>query len=406
MDLDKLIKSKYFCVLPFVRQTILYDGDYRICCYSGTEHLEYAEDNVRAFNTDQLKQIRQSLLREEFPNICRDCKKLADVGLTSPAQIETEHWVEGPPMREKLMSVINDFTAGIDILPTWLDVRYSNVCNLKCRTCNGANSSAIQAEYNKISKFYTDDKIGYHPIKQVQDHKFPTVDKQLFGIYFAGGEPFLDENILNFLETWPDPSTSIVISSNLTIINEKLINSLTRFENITIMASIDAHGALNDYIRNGSKFNQLIDNIEQLSAIPNVQVSIHSVLNMINIFDMDKLVVYLKDRFPNLVHKIASVANEEHLYVNCLPYELRNQALESLDRIIQLANNHTFASGSEIKLNVEAAIYNLTQQNFNADGFDRFIKYSQMFDKLRDENLSIVVPQYAPYYNVQNNTSS
>ena len=163
------------------------------------------------------------------------------------------------------------------------------------------------------------------------------------------------------------------------------------------MVSIDAYGLLNTYIRNGSDWDQLVDNLHKISRLNTSWICIGSVLNMYNIFDIHQLVNYIRQNFPNMLQKIQFVSNEPELDIRCLPYELRDQAIQSLESIIGLTKDNSY---------VIEVINLLKLDNYNPEGFANFIRYAKIFDINRNENLASLIPQYAPYYNVQNNTSN
>lgn len=392
MDVDNLLESRHFCILPFTRQTLWYDGNYKLCCHTGGLDIDQDTNNVRSFNSEQYQRIRQAFVNNEFPAECQGCQRLTEQNLTSPGYAETQGWLSDPDKRQQAVKVIEKFQAGDNLLPQMLDIRYSNVCNLKCRTCNPANSSAIQAEYQRIPEQQRDKKFYVGPIKQKYNHTFPAVDEHLFRLYFAGGEPLIEQYNLDFLEQWQDCDTDVIINTNLTVLNDKILNLLAKFKHISLIVSIDGTGTVNDYIRNGSKFDIVIKNLDTVYNMSNMDITINTVLNMYNIFNIDDLVLFVKEKYPRVFSKLSiqPVVVEEELFLDCLPTELRPEALTHLK---------TALTHSPENINVLQDSIRVVESNqFNQLGFEQFIKYAHMYDNMRGESLPDIVPQYQPYY--------
>lgn len=392
MNVDNLLESRHFCILPFIRQTLWYDGTFKLCCYAGGTELEKADSNVNAFNTDQLKKIRQTFLNNKFPSECSGCKNLVDAGLTAPAQFETQGWIGDPDKRALVDSTLADASLDHDLTPQMLDIRYSNVCNLKCRTCNPYNSSAIQAEYNKLVKVYNISKFHSGQIKQKYKHVFSNIDHNLSRIYFAGGEPLVEEYNLEFLKTYTNTDTEIIINTNLTVLTNEVIELFKKFRHIILNVSIDGVGEVNDYIRYGSNFSTIQKNLNRVQEFNNIRVTVCYVLNMYNIFNTLDTILFLKNNYPQLLLNLSiqKVCDEKELFLECLPPELRPEAIAVLTQSIVESPKNSSVLTDSIKL--------LESSNFNLDEFKNFIRYSKILDQQRNQLLVDVVPQYQLYY--------
>lgn len=392
MDVDNLLESRHFCILPFVRQTLWYDGTFKLCCYAGGLELEEADSNISAFNTDQIKKIRQTFLNNNFPPECSGCKKLVDAGLTAPAHFETQGWIGDLEKRASVDTTLISAKLNQDLTPQMLDIRYSNVCNLKCRTCNPYNSSAIQAEYNKLVKVYDIPKFHPGQIKQKYKHVFSNVDHNLSRIYFAGGEPLVEEYNIEFLKTYTNTDTEIIINTNLTVLTDEVVELFKKFRHIILNVSIDGVGAVNDYIRHGSHFNNIEQNLNQIQHLDNIKITVCYVLNMYNVFNTLDTILFLKNNYPQLLLNLSiqKVCDEKELFLECLPLELRPEAIEILEKsIVETPKNSSILSDG---INI------LKHSEFNSQEFENFIKYSKILDQQRNQSLVDIVPQYQLYY--------
>jgi sulfatase maturation enzyme AslB (radical SAM superfamily) len=389
MNIQQLVESKSFCILPFVRQTLWYDGSYKLCCYAGGSTIEQANTSQESFNTPELKQIRNSFLRQEFPTQCQGCKTLTDNGLVSPAYNENQGWFADPVKQQAAIDVIDQALLGQDLLPQMLDIRYSNVCNLKCRTCNPYNSSAIQAENNNM-QLTSEKKFPIHPTKQKYNHAFPKTDDRLFRLYFAGGEPLIEQYNLDFLAHWTTVDTPIIINTNLTVLSNTVLELFKKFNNITLNVSIDAYGKLNDYIRHGSNFNTIINNLNSVTQLPNITVTFNTVLNNYNVFDISTLAKFFNDHYNHIPWSIQPVCDEQELFLECLPYELRQDAIDTLEQTLELVPDNSNIINDSITV--------LKSNVLDRINFNNFIKYAKLLDTRRGECLIDLVPQYKSYY--------
>jgi sulfatase maturation enzyme AslB (radical SAM superfamily) len=238
---------------------------------------------------------------------------------------------------------------------------------------------------NDIKKF----NVGQ--IKQKYDRNIDDVDDELFRIYFAGGEPLLEQYNLNFLETYRNLDTEIIINTNLTVVNDRIIQILSKFKNVTLMVSLDGIAAVNDYIRYGSNFENIIENIRTVNKLENVQIVVNFVLNMYNVFDIKNFFQYFETNFPELFSRIciSPVCNETELFLECMPQELRKPAIDVLKSCLSLSGRNQYILQDSIKI--------LEQDNFNQAEFNNFIKYSLALDKIRNQSLISVIPQFGPY---------
>ena len=155
----------------------------------------------------------------------------------------------------------------------------SSKCNLKCIICFNWNKK--------------ENKINIHNIPYSKCEK----------LVIQGGEPFLyPEDMIEMINRISFDSIQII--SNGTIINEKILALLNTYKNTQITFSIDGIGTTNDYVRFGSNFTSLIDNIKFITnKYKNIKYNISytaTILNSINIskylsklFELTKLKIYV-----------------------------------------------------------------------------------------------------------------
>ena len=85
-----------------------------------------------------------------------------------------------------------------DFKMRYLDIRFSNLCNMKCRTCGSGYSSQWEIEDAKEGFKFNDPKneVDVSRIQQDLYDQIPNLQRA----YFAGGEPLITEDHYELLE--------------------------------------------------------------------------------------------------------------------------------------------------------------------------------------------------------------
>lgn len=179
-----------------------------------------------------------------------------------------------------------------------LDIRLNNICNFKCRMCSEYFSSAIQQE--TIELYGNNAVLGFEKIslesttKQIKDQRLekilPFVTRDIERIYFAGGEPLITSEhyeILDRLIEIENIDLAINYNTNLSKLSYKqsyVIDRWRQFIDVTVGASIDASGAVAEYMRHGTVWNDIISNIHAIKKhVPHVKLQIDSTVSSLTI---------------------------------------------------------------------------------------------------------------------------
>lgn len=216
------------------------DGQYRLCCVSLEPN---NKENIRTHTPDQWQEseivikTKEQLARDEWPDACIKCKSQEELGLESK--------------RIKARS----FGPGI----SHLDLRLGNSCNLKCLSCWNQSSSSIAEEEIEMKRagIPIANALDVSNISWADPDSFKKFENlPLQEVYFTGGEPMMVKHLPDFLERL-DPSTHIRFSTNCTIWNPKLEKILRKFHIVTMSLSLDAVDKKIEYIRYGSKWDEV-----------------------------------------------------------------------------------------------------------------------------------------------------
>jgi len=286
-SLSKLPKNA--CAYPFKSAMLMHGVDATPCCRFHNRFLgEGDRQHVDTFDAS-FADIRETMMRNEWHPGCFKCK----------ADEETK----GSSMRTEADEFFSDFTD--DVKLEYLEITVGRLCNLKCMSCGPDFSHTWDDDSIKL-KMETAETIKKLKSKQELDLDDINVDmlRDLRYIKVTGGEPFLHRQFLNFVVRLADaglaPNIQIEIFTNCTWWPKKTdYNALLQFKHITISASIDAYGGVNDALRAPSKWEQVEATLDKWIAMRSeypgkVTVKTATTVNVVNAAYMFEFVYWAK----------------------------------------------------------------------------------------------------------------
>ena len=281
--------SDTFCILPYIHFYTEPKGEVKPCCIAGgfDEPLNLKTMSIEeTFNSPQMKQLRKDMENGKRNKVCDVCYKREDATGHSP-RIDTFNknplWKK-PELAEDY-SVPSDFQH--------IDIRFSNLCNFKCRMCNHDFSSNW---YEDMKKIRPDNVRGTKVLKAsetIVEDLIPHLSK-VKSFYFAGGEPLImpeHYKVLKYLhDTFPKKEfyisddenlkaidISIHYNTNLSVIKydeQSLIDIWKSFKQVFLSISCDGIGDVGEYQRTGfntKKFEENMKIIKKYFRPQNVQ---------------------------------------------------------------------------------------------------------------------------------------
>jgi len=377
-----ILSSKNFCILPFVHAHISTTGQSQVCCMSEESFGNVKElgiSQVYSKNNQKLTSFRKNMLDHGLPDSCINCSRPESFGNTS-------HRITSNKMFGHLLNDIDDLVNNEKIF-LW-DVRFSNLCNLKCRMC-GPHASTRIAEEQKIDTvlikpFYEYNEFFEFFIKNI-DH--------VTEFYFCGGEPLMmDEHyrVLDLLIEHKKFDVAIRYNSNLTTLKLKdknVIDYWQQFKNVKVSASIDAGWEQLSYIRHGADWDTILDNLSTIRYnTSHVELILGVAVNILNAFHIFRMYKYLVNRHLIQPSEIYFIPVSGNMGLSCLPKLIKEQV-----------NVHWQEELTEIKeQNVIDSATALLQAMNSADNYymlPNFIAEVKNLDKKRNENFVEVFPE-------------
>ena len=371
--------TKPLCYAPWINLLRKNKKGYAPCCVSDRRQFDSFEEYQ---NSEWLNDIKKTMLKNEWPPACNYCKKKEEQNIESDR-----------PMYDKYYNGMNSDFETIDF-PPYIDIRYSNTCNLKCRMCSPHSSSKIENEYEKDPESY---EKYYGPFNQNQIIEgFDFTNKHIRKIKVLGGEPTVDIGLHKFLKNIIANNTvdKISFTTNGTNLNEHFMKILESVKLKDVTFSVDAVDKTYEYIRTNSKWDIVNKNIHQ--AFKEMDFSTYGfnvVLTPYLAFNINALFNW----FLSLHTKgydfwiIYDQSDVSFTSLNCLTEE----HLEFLRRSVY----DWIEKNSTPEYIYRDALILIENTVSNEKNRETFIRYNNYLDKIRNTNIIELDSRFGEYTN-------
>lgn len=282
--------NPYFCEHIWTHLYKHTDDDIKLCCIDEGDSLGNLRtkslDEIR--NGEEYKKIRRDILAGKKLDRCRRCHTSEENGLDS-------YRVKGH------QTTLSNFTEEAKPI-AYLDYRADNVCNLACKSCGGPYSTKLIDADLKLGNISENEAKKLRFVNKENKNITEISDKisDITSIYFAGGEPLLNQQHWDILEKLKKSSkletTTLTYNTNLTVLDFKDYSVEEYWpysENLTIQASIDGMGDSFEYFRTGAKWNNVLKNFERVNKIRKNSLHITSTFHWMNLNSVFSLCKFL-----------------------------------------------------------------------------------------------------------------
>jgi len=396
-------EGKTFCMYPWVHLHTQPTAVAAPCCiakscetYTGVGNAK-TQRLMELVNSPKMSQLRLDMLNGVKNEECERCHFHEEKGIQSSrhfANREFGHYFD------EAMSYTNDDGSLSTFKMLYFDVRFSNICNFKCRTCGQEFSSQWEYENIKSNVSYAQ-SFPKNTNKNFLEDILNQIDFMEVA-YFAGGEPLITEEHYILLEEMiKRKRTNIRLRynsnmSNLKFKDKDLLSLWKHFKNpIDIYASIDHVKERAEYIRNGTNWATVEENFHKVKNTENISLQINTVLSVFNYLTIDEFYKYLLD--TNMYSKHSRVST---LYVATTPWHISPQLLPTqykakgqaaIDRAVQYMKDKDFHHSKIDQLTAtNSVIY--SKHTWSEHG-ENFIKEVKRLDSLRNERFEKVFPE-------------
>ncbi len=368
--------SNTLCPIPWNHLEIQQNGDYKICCIctnSETNWGRLEKDNIpasisntsidEARNLKLIKELRANMLKGVEHNLCKNCYDAEKTGAVSKRQYMLTEY-------KGSYECIND-TGEIDTTKypiKYLDIRFGNLCNLKCITCGPGYSSLWYEDFLKYNETTSTDLFFYNTKKykieilnnqakltnNAEDFLWYENDKSwdkiklasntLDRIYLTGGEPTLIKFHFMFLDhlitTGVSHNIKLEYNSNMVAIPDMLFNRWEKFKEVEIGCSIDGINEYANYIRYPSNWQVIEKNLDKIGYLnsPIIKGILAPTVSIFNVKHIIELIEWLETkRYTNILGMLSlnMLHGPHYLSIQVLPKNVKNEIVELYEKFFE-----------------------------------------------------------------------
>ena len=403
-------------------------------------------------NNDFLKEVREHMLRGERHPICKRCNDEDDNGIKSRRmadRVTMEHKGFSIDDAFELTEEDGTITDINDIPLLAADIRLGNLCNQKCRMCYPGESTTWYQEWydtfqyrhilyegarsKKLPKFTgpgnTKLTIGLDKNKKAAITQYQVLDnedtvnanviiseksdpyiwtdsKVLFEklsehspdvsyVHMSGGEPLMITQHYEFLQGYVDngKAKDIILNynTNLSNIPERALELWEHFDKIELRTSIDAAGALNEYIRFPSNWDIVLRNLRLLtdakqSGRINLSLETITTVQIYNVFYLRELLdelnshedIKIDDMILHILH------DPRYFNITSLPRNVKDMVAKKIEKLSE-ETGYWKKQGQ--------GVINYMGKNDTSDALDQFFIESRIMDKYRGQRIEDAMPE-------------
>jgi sulfatase maturation enzyme AslB (radical SAM superfamily) len=259
----------------------------------------------------------------------------------------------------------------------FVDIRNTNVCNFKCRTCGPTNSNLWAKELGETI-----------PIRHaaLTNYKNHIVNPSVQSIYYTGGEPLINGEHWDLLEELVDQGLSknieLQYNSNMSVLKFKdknIFDVWKNFKSVHVIASIDAVGEKFNHLRSGGDWAATAKNIAALRE-HRVKLTVGTTISILNLWFVEELLLYFKQQ--NITVNLTDLHYPDYLSLSAIPDALKDSALacvSNIEKIYHTRNKCNFMRSQII-------------ENSNQHLFRDAVMQTLLLDKIRGEKLFDFLP--------------
>jgi organic radical activating enzyme len=332
--------SPCFCTAKWLQTTLYLQNGYNHSCHHPSPHKipleEIAEDPTALHNSKYKKQQRAAMLEGNRPSECSYCWNTEDLNndYFSDRHYKTSDYWAWDRFDEIAKSNPND-----NVIPSYLEISFSNACNFACAYCSPEISSKWMEDITKHGEYPTQNSSHnldwlkqsgrfpysnseYNPYVDAFWKWFPTILSKLKVLRITGGEPTMSKDMWKLFDYLIDNPVNIELAINTNMgvpdnLIDKLIEKINQLKTVGIKVdvytSLESTETQAEYVRDGLDFNKWITNIKKV--LENTESSV-SVMTTINILSLPTFV-----NFVELIMSLRKDFNKDFAY-NRIPFSI------------------------------------------------------------------------------------
>lgn len=388
-----------FCILPWLHAHVLPNGDVLPCCAVAVGSLSLG--NVRQsplseiWNGAGFRDMRRRMCQGQAVGACQVCyaaEKSGGTSLRTKSNQDFAHHL-GLAQRTAADGTVPDFHL------RYYDVRFSNLCNLRCRMCCPELSSSIASD-----QAAADGRARPKPLDVYEDREtflrdfLPHVP-YLEEAYFAGGEPLMiDAHYWALEELIKQGRTDLRLryTTNFSVLGKGswwAPDLWRHFKHVEIGASLDAHAERGEYIREGLNWKKVLEHREVVRReSPHADFRMAITVGAMNLLHVPDFIRWALD--TGFTHTHGFFTNNllfpEYYSAQVLPRALKDKAQKMYDEL--LAELKQRGVPDWIRMNLQSITGHMSAAD-RTDLLAEMKKQNQAYDARYRKSFASVFPE-------------
>ena len=321
------------CALPWQNLSLDVDGSSRPCCKFAhhDDASPYRMANLKdapldeVWNSDGMQKLRRDFLDGVKPAECATCWDEEDAGILSLRQTWVYRGLRAEP----------DYDEIAPEHPVALDLKLTNACNLKCRICGPVASSLWLREEQEVNgedtdpyllenkRYFLSNKITRQEANAgVFDGWLPHLEH----VELTGGEPMMspeNRQVVEALAAGHPEDVALLVTTNATVIDERIVAPFHRFGRVTVSLSIDDIEERLEYERSPCDWPAVEANIVRYAGMADdrVQIYLNASISTLNVWYLPEFLDWITGdpRLAAIGVHLNLVHNARHYNVQALP---------------------------------------------------------------------------------------
>lgn len=348
------------------------------------------------WNGEPMRRLRLNMLSDTPSNVCRRCYELEESNMTTLRKASNTNFKHH---FEKTKDTHKDGTFE-KVSMAYMDIRFSNICNLKCRSCGPQFSSSWYEDHKKL---FGDP--GHPSVLKVKNNMVEFMDELLplldsvEKVYWAGGEPLITEEHYTILDYWISKNMQSVKMDYTTNFSQMYYKKKSIFEYwnsfkwVRVAASLDANHERGEYLRKNIVWNKIVQNRkDMIKECPNVYFEITPTVSVYNVFNLpDFHQEWIEEGLlePNNF-RINLLLDPSYMRIQILPNEMKEKVKIKYDSHIRYLEN--FKGTDEVISNFKNIITYLDSDD-KTNEIERWYGKTTVMDNIRTENVFEIFPE-------------
>lgn len=397
-----LTESKTFCMYPWVHIHAFPNGDVHPCCYSEMQHKlgdARSKSLKEIWNDTPMKTMRYRMLNEEKSGACKKCYEQEQHGFFSGRQSANKHF--GHNINRVAETLPDGYQERFEM--TYWDIRFSNLCNLKCRSCGHIFSSQWYQDQAKLAGPAWKERntvLNYAGRTETDmwEQLIPHLE-YVEQIYFAGGEPLLMEEHYNILEELLKRGRTdvrLIYNTNFTHTDLKgrsVFEYWNQFRSVAVGASLDGSGVHGEYIRKGTDWAIVEQNRKDMLAIcPQVDFYVSPTLSIMNAWHLpdfhrdwvERGLIRAQDLNVNILQ------DPDHYRIDIAPVEYKAAIQEKYQQHLEWLKPQDPLNRATTGFESAITFMNATD---NSTLIPKFWEKTEQLDTIRKESWQDAIPE-------------